>query len=127
MLTRPPVQLPSPHNSGRLLLLFVRPVGTPPGRAAYCSNWHSEVFKAVSKLLKVGFRNCMSRENQHLYEFGPFRLDPQRRQLRRGDTPVSLTPKAFETLLVLVENRNRVVLKDDLMKTLWPDSFVEES
>jgi DNA-binding winged helix-turn-helix (wHTH) protein/tetratricopeptide (TPR) repeat protein len=69
----------------------------------------------------------MYRENQHLYEFGPFRLDPQRRQLRRGDTAVPLTPKAFETLLVLVENRNRVVPKDDLMKTLWPDSFVEES
>lgn len=45
----------------------------------------------------------------------------------RGESPVQLTPKAIETLLVLVENRDRVVSKNDLMKKLWPDSFVEES
>jgi DNA-binding winged helix-turn-helix (wHTH) protein/Tfp pilus assembly protein PilF/TolB-like protein len=64
---------------------------------------------------------------KHLYEFGPFRLDPQRRLLTRGTDPVPLTPKVIETLVVLIENRDRVVSKDDLMKTLWPDSFVEES
>jgi len=63
----------------------------------------------------------------HLYEFGPFRLDPQRRLLTRGADPVPLTPKVIETLVVLIENRERVVSKDDLMKMLWPDSFVEES
>ncbi|MGB6477101.1 MAG: tetratricopeptide repeat protein [Candidatus Sulfotelmatobacter sp.] len=63
----------------------------------------------------------------HLYDFGPFRLDPQRRLLSRGADPVPLTPKVIETLVVLVENRDRVVSKDDLMKMLWPDSFVEES
>ena len=63
----------------------------------------------------------------HLYEFGPFRLDPQRRLLMRGADPVPLTPKVIETLVVLIENRDRVVSKDDLMKMLWPDSFVEES
>lgn len=64
---------------------------------------------------------------KYLYEFGPFRLDPEKRLLTRGTDPVSLTPKVIETLVVLVENRDRVVLKDDLMKMLWPDSFVEES
>ena len=64
---------------------------------------------------------------KHLYEFGPFTLDPQRRVLLSGSEPVALTPKAVETLLVLVENRDRVVSKDELMKLLWPDSFVEES
>ena len=64
---------------------------------------------------------------KHIYEFGPFRLDPQKRLLLRGSEPVPLTPKAIETLIVLVENRDRVVSKDHLMKTLWPDSFVEES
>ena len=69
----------------------------------------------------------MSSQIKHLYEFGPFRLDPQKRLLTRGSETVSLSPKALETLIVLVENRHRVVSKDDLMKTLWPDSFVEES
>ncbi len=63
----------------------------------------------------------------HLYEFGPFRLDPQRRLLSRGTDPVPLTPKVIETLVVLIENRERVVSKEDLMKMLWPDSFVEKS
>jgi len=62
-----------------------------------------------------------------MYEFGPFRLDPQRRLLTRGTDPVPLTPKVIETLVVLIENRDRVVSKDDLMKMVWPDSFVEES
>jgi len=64
---------------------------------------------------------------KHLYEFGPFRLDPQKRLLTRGGDPVPLTPKVIETLVVLIENRDRVVSKDDLMKMLWPNSFVEES
>ena len=62
-----------------------------------------------------------------LYGFGSFRLDPHKRLLLSGNEPVSLTPKVIDTLIVLVENRDRVVSKDELMKVLWPDSFVEES
>ncbi len=69
----------------------------------------------------------MSSQINRLYEFGPFRLDPRKRLLLRENEPVSLTPKAIETLIVLVENRGHVVSKDDLMKALWPDSFVEEA
>jgi DNA-binding winged helix-turn-helix (wHTH) protein/tetratricopeptide (TPR) repeat protein len=69
----------------------------------------------------------MSKENKHFYEFGPFRIDPDERLLLRGDDLVPLTPKAFETLLILIRSSESVVLKDDLMKSLWPDSFVEES
>lgn len=61
------------------------------------------------------------------YAFGPFVLDGAERLLRRGDEVVALTPKVFETLLVLVENHGRVVTKNVLMETLWPDVFVEES
>jgi TolB-like protein/DNA-binding winged helix-turn-helix (wHTH) protein/Flp pilus assembly protein TadD len=68
----------------------------------------------------------MPQQNKELYEFGPFRLDASRRLLMRGDQVLSLTSKAFETLLALVRNRHRVLLKDELMKMLWPDSFVEE-
>ncbi len=69
----------------------------------------------------------ISDESKHFYEFGPFRVDPEERLLLRDNRPVLLQPKAFDTLLVLVRNNETVVLKDDLMKALWPDSFVEES
>jgi eukaryotic-like serine/threonine-protein kinase len=67
------------------------------------------------------------KDGKQLYEFGPFRVDPERHLLLRNDQPVPLTPKAFETLLVLVRHSREVVSKDDLMKTLWPDTFVEET
>jgi eukaryotic-like serine/threonine-protein kinase len=69
----------------------------------------------------------MNEDPKYFYEFGPFRVDPDKRLLLRDDRPVPLQPKAFEMLLVLVQNSGSVVLKDDLMKALWPDSFVEES
>ncbi len=62
-----------------------------------------------------------------LYDFGPFRLDADDRQLLRNGEPVPLTPKVFDTLQVLVENHGRLVLKEDLLKTLWPDTFVAEA
>jgi TolB-like protein/DNA-binding winged helix-turn-helix (wHTH) protein/Flp pilus assembly protein TadD len=63
---------------------------------------------------------------KQIYEFGQFRIDPDERLLLREGKPVSVTPKAFETLLALVENSGHVVKKDDLMRRVWPDSFVEE-
>jgi DNA-binding winged helix-turn-helix (wHTH) protein/TolB-like protein len=62
-----------------------------------------------------------------LYEFGRFRFDPANHLLRSEGTPVSLTPKAFEVLLVLVQNGNRLTTKEELMQKVWPDSFVEEA
>jgi DNA-binding winged helix-turn-helix (wHTH) protein len=73
------------------------------------------------------FGQAIAMETKKLYEFGPFRLDPDRFVLLRDSEPVSLPPKAFETLLVLVQHSDTVVLKDDLMKLVWPDTFVEES
>src|SRR5262245_39747560 len=61
------------------------------------------------------------------YEFGPFRLDPAERKLLRNGHPVPLTPKAFDTLLIFIENNNRLLSKEELIAKLWPDSFVEES
>ena len=69
----------------------------------------------------------MSSETSHYYELGPFLLDPARRLLLRGGKPVSLTAKAFDTLLILIENRQRIVEKDELLKGVWPDTFVEEA
>ncbi|HVN17968.1 MAG TPA: winged helix-turn-helix domain-containing protein [Dongiaceae bacterium] len=53
-------------------------------------------------------------------------LDPGRRTLARADSPVSLTPKAFDVLLVLVQNPNRLVTKEELLQAVWGDTFVEE-
>jgi DNA-binding winged helix-turn-helix (wHTH) protein/tetratricopeptide (TPR) repeat protein len=64
---------------------------------------------------------------KELYEFGPFRVDPEKETLFRAGESVSLTPKTFQILLVLIRNSNEVVTKDDLMKTVWPDTFVEEA
>ena len=61
------------------------------------------------------------------YEFGPYRLEPLPRRLLRNGGPVALTPKAFDVLLALVKRRERVVDKSELLKIVWPDSFVEES
>ncbi|HEX6732802.1 MAG TPA: tetratricopeptide repeat protein [Pyrinomonadaceae bacterium] len=69
----------------------------------------------------------MSTRSQHLYEFGPFRLDTAERLLLRDGEPVPLTPKAFETLVALVERNGHLVEKDELMKLVWSDAFVEES
>ncbi|PYU63343.1 MAG: hypothetical protein DMG55_00820 [Acidobacteria bacterium] len=65
-------------------------------------------------------------EGKHLYEFGPFRLDPAERLLLRNGQTVPLAPKAFDTLLLLVENSGHLLTKDELMKHLWPETFVEE-
>ena len=61
------------------------------------------------------------------YEFGPFRLIPDERQLLRDDEPVPLTPKSFDLLIVLVENAGHLLEKSELMRRIWPDSFVEEA
>src|SRR5689334_19121990 len=64
--------------------------------------------------------------DNHLYEFGPFVLDAHSRILLRDGVTVRLTPKAFETLLVLVQHGVQVVDKEQLLKEVWPDTFVEE-
>jgi Tol biopolymer transport system component/DNA-binding winged helix-turn-helix (wHTH) protein len=69
----------------------------------------------------------MSKQFNHLYEFGEFRLDAAERVLRHGEKPVPLTPKAFETLLVLVRRGGHLVEKDELMKQVWADTVVEEA
>ena len=68
----------------------------------------------------------MSRQVRHLYEFGPFRLDPEKPCLWRDGELVSLTPKAVETLLVLVQQNGRLVEREQLMSAIWPDTFVED-
>jgi TolB-like protein/DNA-binding winged helix-turn-helix (wHTH) protein len=62
-----------------------------------------------------------------LYEFGPFVLDPGERLVRHGAARMELPPRAFDTLLVLVENSGHLLEKDVLMRTVWQETVVEEN
>jgi len=68
----------------------------------------------------------MPKTEKHLYEFGPYRIDSVERLLTRDGDTIPLTPKAVDTLMALVANSGRVLDKDELMKIVWPDTFVEE-
>jgi DNA-binding winged helix-turn-helix (wHTH) protein len=67
------------------------------------------------------------RELNRFYSFGDFRVDVKDRTLWNHDREVPLTPKVFDTLLVLIENCDRIITKPELMQLIWPDSFVEEN
>src|SRR5215469_6268191 len=64
---------------------------------------------------------------KRLYEFGPFRVDPAKELLLRGNETVPVTPKTFQILLVLMRRSQEVVINDVLMKQVWLDTFVEEA
>src|SRR5262249_49069974 len=68
----------------------------------------------------------MTKRAKHLFEFGPFRMDTVECLLRRDGEVVPLTPKLFEILQVLVENSGHLLEKDEFIKAVWPDAFVEE-
>lgn len=61
------------------------------------------------------------------FEFTPFVLDPSKRVLLRAGVPQALTPRAFDLLLLLVQERDRVLSKDEILRTVWADAVVEES
>jgi eukaryotic-like serine/threonine-protein kinase len=61
-----------------------------------------------------------------LYAFGPFQVDPVKRLLLRSGELISLSPKDFDLLCALVQYRGEVLLKEELMHSLWPDTVVEE-
>src|ERR1043165_8084656 len=69
----------------------------------------------------------MNRPAKHFYLFDEFRVDVSERLLFKENREVPLTPKVFDTLLVLLENSSHVLTKKELMEKVWPDSFVEEN
>src|ERR1700722_12176632 len=66
-------------------------------------------------------------KTRQLYEFGPFRLDAEKDLLLRENKTIPIPPKYFQILLVLIRHNKQVVTKGDLLKTVWPDTFVEEA
>jgi eukaryotic-like serine/threonine-protein kinase len=71
-------------------------------------------------------RESPGQQQSEYFEFGPFQLDAGKKALYRGAEFVPLTPKAIETLIVLVEDAGHVVTRDQLLERVWPDAFVEE-
>ena len=69
----------------------------------------------------------MNKPQKHFYEFERFRIDAGERVLLRDGAPIALPPKVFDTLLALVEHHGHIIEKDDLIKQLWPETFVEEN
>jgi DNA-binding winged helix-turn-helix (wHTH) protein/tetratricopeptide (TPR) repeat protein len=69
----------------------------------------------------------LDESRRELYEFGPFRVDADNEVLLRDGQPVTLTPKAFQIFLVLVRRSGEIATKDEIMKSVWPDTFVEET
>ena len=64
---------------------------------------------------------------KNTYEFGPFQFDLAERVLMRNGEGISLTPKASEILVILLSNAGQLVEKDELIREIWPDTFVEEA
>ncbi len=84
-------------------------------------------FEKVPNFLVNFFEADMNNsETPSSYRFSSYLLDVAERQLSRNDKPVPLTPKAFDVLVYLVEHSGHLVLKDELMQAVWPDSFVDE-
>jgi TolB-like protein/DNA-binding winged helix-turn-helix (wHTH) protein len=79
-----------------------------------------------SSFFEIFLKSATAVSAKNLYAFGPFRLDPVQRLLFREGEVVSLTPKALDTLLALVENRGTLLAKDELLEMVWPGTFVEE-
>src|SRR5271167_4928239 len=69
----------------------------------------------------------MSDAELPVYEFGDYRVDPGNLLLSRGGRPVPLTPKVFDTLLLLVKRSGEVLEKEELIRAIWPDTIVEEN
>src|SRR4029078_3318926 len=72
-------------------------------------------------------RTAMSPETKVLYEFGRFRCDPAENLSFCEGKAVSLSPKAFETLIILIKSNGRLLTKDEMMQKVWPDTFVEDA
>src|ERR1700689_2684337 len=69
----------------------------------------------------------MSMTPQGIYQFGKLRIDALARTLRREEKTVTLNRRAFDVLLYFVQNPGRVLTRDELLKNVWPDTYVDEN
>src|SRR5580700_3964454 len=69
----------------------------------------------------------MSMRTEGIFKFGEFQIDALARTLRREEKIVTLNRRAFDVLLYFVQNPGKVVSRDELLKNVWPDTFVDEN
>jgi DNA-binding winged helix-turn-helix (wHTH) protein/TolB-like protein/Tfp pilus assembly protein PilF len=81
----------------------------------------------LARILQIPAKGATKLTAQALYEFDKFRLDPAEQRLLCGGEQVPLTPKAFQILCALIQSKGRLLNKDELIKKVWPNSFVEEA
>lgn len=74
-----------------------------------------------------GWNSFMKEQNNYFYDFGAFRLDTLKRNLLHNNQDLQIKPRAFETLLFLIERSGEIVSKSELMNAVWADTFVEEN
>src|SRR5262245_10399884 len=98
-----------------------------PDAAAKSSEYPKETLRNFMRFSGRIHGAAMSLQTKHIYEFGPFRLDEAEHLLLRDGQTVPLTPKAFDLLLALVEGHGHLLEKEELLKKVWPDMFVEEA
>jgi DNA-binding winged helix-turn-helix (wHTH) protein len=86
-----------------------------------------KIQKKSKRITKDDVSTTIAIERNHVYQFGPFSLNQMERLLLRDGEPVHLAPKAFEVLLVLIQNKGCLVTKERLLREVWPEVFVEEA
>ncbi len=111
------------RNCGATLLAL--PKG--PFRSRACGEIPRGVLNGRSRFPQNQFNGSKELKINPLYKFGTCQLDTSRRILLRDGQSVTLTPKGFDLLLLLLKNRERVLSKEELMTRLWPDTFVDEA
>lgn len=94
-------------------------------RAPYAAST-AEVFPSNGIFPELFLNIMMSEPERRIFEFGPFSLDAAEHTLWRAGQPVPLRPKVFDILLALVERPGHLVGKDELIRLIWPEQFVEE-
>src|SRR5699024_1011804 len=86
-----------------------------------------QVKELEESLSRVRHLQCLLRKDTHVYEFGPFRLDAAERRLTRGGRALTLTAKVFDLLLLLVQNADHLMGKEEIMREVWNEAEVEEN
>ena len=102
-------------------------VGATSGAALDAPSGRFEPNEALGRRRYWTMSGIANQPRRELYEFGPFRVDAEKELLMRSGEPVALTPKAFQILLALIRGGGELVTKDEIMKAVWPDTFVEET
>src|SRR5262245_20657778 len=97
------------------------------GAAAKSFGHPKETLRNFMRISRRIHGAAMSLQTKHIYEFGLFRLDAAEHLLLRDGEAVQLTPKAFDLLLALVEGHGHLLEKEELLRKVWPDTFVEEA